>query len=187
MFFIIQFSNEIANNKIDISNYWNQKYRFKIQKILNRHNKLFNDDLNKFNDDIEMFIFFRNEIDIFDFKQNLYFFIVRNKKVMNEIFDLFVKQKQIQKILFEISSFAFLSIFVVWKNDKFRIVMNFKKINIRFYFDVYFLSKQNTILKTLNDFIIFSSIDLIKNFFQQNIRQQNWWKIIFVILYREQK
>ena len=91
MFFIIQFSNEIANNKIDISNYWNSKYRFKMQKILNRYNKFFNDDLNKFNNDIEMFIFFRNEIDIFDFKQNLYFFIVRNKKVMNEIFDLFVK------------------------------------------------------------------------------------------------
>ena len=64
-----------------------------MQKILNRYNKFFNDDLNKFNNDIEMFIFFRNEIDIFDFKQNLYFFIVRNKKVMNEIFDLFVKQK----------------------------------------------------------------------------------------------
>ena len=62
-----------------------------MQKILNRYNKFFNDDLNKFNNDIEMFIFFRNEIDIFDFKQNLYFFIVRNKKVMNEIFDLFVK------------------------------------------------------------------------------------------------
>ena len=95
MFFIIQFSNEIANNKVDISNYWNSKYRFKIQKILNRHNKLFNDNLNKFNDDIEIFIFFRNEIDIFDFKQNLYFFIVRNKKVMNEIFYLLMKQKRI--------------------------------------------------------------------------------------------
>ena len=42
-----------------------------------------------------MFIFFRNEIDILDFKQNSYFFIVRNKKIMNEIFDLFVKQKRI--------------------------------------------------------------------------------------------
>ena len=187
MFFIIQFSNEIANNKIDISNHWNQKYRFKMQKILNRHNKLFNNDLNKFNDDIEMLIFFRNEIDILDFKQNSYFFIARNKKVMNEILDSLMKQKRIQKILLETSSFAFSSIFVVWKNDKPRIVINFKKINTRFYSDVYFLSRQNTILKTLSDFIIFSSIDLIKSFFQQNIRQQNWWKIIFVTFYREQK
>ena len=84
-----------------------------MQKILNRHNKFFNNDLNKFNDDIEIFIFFRDEIDIFDFKQNLYFFIVQNKKIMNEIFDSFVKQKRIQKILFETSSFAFLSTFVV--------------------------------------------------------------------------
>ena len=84
-----------------------------MQNILNRHNKFFNNDLNKFNDNIEMFIFFRNEIDIFDFKQNLYFFIVRNKKTMNKIFDSFVKQKRIQKNLFETSSSAFLSIFVV--------------------------------------------------------------------------
>ena len=84
-----------------------------MQKILNRYNKFFNDDLNKFNNDIEMFIFFRNEIDIFDFKQNSYFFIVRNKKIMNKIFDLLMKQKRIQKISFKTSSFAFSSIFVV--------------------------------------------------------------------------
>ena len=187
MLFIIQFSNEAASNKIDISNYWNSEYRFKMQKILNRHNKFFNDDLSKFNNNIEMFIFFRNKIDIFDFKQNSYFLIARNKKAMNEIFNSFVKQKRIQKFLFETSSFAFSSTFVVWKNDKLRIVINFKKINTRFYSDVYFLSKQNTILKILSDFIIFSSIDLIKNFFQQNIRQQDWWKTIFVIFHREQK
>ena len=69
--------------------------------------------MNKFNDDIEMFIFFRNEIDILNFKQNSYFFIVRNKKTMNEIFDSLVKQKRIQKVLFETLSFAFLSTFVV--------------------------------------------------------------------------
>ena len=84
-----------------------------MQKILNRHNKLFNDDLSKFNNDIEMFIFFRNKIDILDFKQNSYSFIARDKKIMNEILDSLVKQKRIQKILLKTSSSAFLSAFVV--------------------------------------------------------------------------
>ena len=72
------------------------------------------------------------------------------------------------------SSASFL-IFVIWKNEQLRIMINLTRINTKLYFDAYFLSKQNTILSSLKD---------SKRFFQQKIELKNWWKIIFVTFHR---
>ena len=85
MFFLIQFSNESITNNVDIFDYWKTKYKIKIQEILNRHRNFFRNELKKFNDNIEMFIFFQNETNIIDLKQNLYSFTIKNKKIINEI------------------------------------------------------------------------------------------------------
>lgn len=55
------------------------------------------------------------------------------------------------------------------------------------YFDAYFLSKQDTILSFLKKFEIFLFIDLIKEFFQQNIESRDYWKTIFATLHRKLK
>ena len=44
-------------------------------------------------------------------------------------------------------------------------MIDFKKINIKFYSNVYLLFQQNIILDTLNDFIMFFSINFTKSFF----------------------
>ena len=187
MFFIVQYLNEKIINKTNISNHWNSKFRFRIQNIFDRHDNLFRKKLKKFKNDIKMSIFFVNESNVFDLKQNFYFLTTKDKKTMNEIFDLLLKQNRIQKVFFDIFSIATSSIFVIWKNDKFKIVVDLKKINIKLYSNAYSLSRQNTIFNALNDFIIFFFVDLIKNFFQQNIKFSNWWKIIFVTFHRDQK
>ena len=187
MSYIFQFSNDTIFNKTNISNYWNLNYQIRVQKNLNRHNNFFRNKLNKFNDDIEMLISFKNEIDVLNLKQNFYSFIVKNRKIMNEILNFLLKQNRIQKIFLNVFFVAVFSTFVVWKNEKFRIIMNFRKVNTRFYFDVYSLFRQNIIFNAFDEFVVFFSVDLTKDFFQQNTRQQNWWKTTFVTFHKKQK
>ena len=106
---------------------------------------------------------------------------------MNEILNFLVTQDRIQKISLKMFSATIFSIFVIWKNEKSKIIVDFKKINTQLYSNVYFLSRQNIILSVLNDFIVFSFVNLIKNFFQQDIKSVDWWKIIFVTFHRNQK
>ena len=170
MFFLIQFFDEFAIKDADIFYHWKNDYKTRIQEILNRHKTLFRDELSKFNDDIEMFISFRNENNFSRFKQNFYFFTTRNRKTMNEIMNFLVTQDRIQKIFLKMFSATIFSIFVIWKNEKSRIIVDVKKINTRLYSNVYFLFRQNIILSVLNDFIVFFFVNFIKNFFQQNIK-----------------
>ena len=86
-----------------------------------------------------MFIFFRDEINVIEFKQNSYSLTTKNKKAINEILNLLLKQNCIQKISLKISLITVLSTFVIWKNKKFKIVINLKKVNIKFYLNVYLL------------------------------------------------
>ena len=134
-----------------------------------------------------MLIFFKNEKNIDNLKQTFFLMFAKNKKTINEIFDFFVKNKRVQKIFLKIIFFAFSFVFVIWKNNKSKIMMNLRKINTRLYFDVYSLSKQNIILFSLSDSEIFSSINFIKIFFQQNIDSKNYWKTTFAILHKKLK
>jgi hypothetical protein len=96
-----------------------------------------------------------------------------------------VTDDQVQKVSLEIISFATSSTFVVWRKEKSRVVINLRRINIKFYSNVYSLSKQNTILSSFDESTIFSFIDLIKNFFQQSIDSKNYWKTTFVSQHRD--
>ena len=64
---------------------------------------------------------------------------------MNKILNSLIKNDKIQKknlkTIFSIVLFAF----VIWKNEKFKIIVDLKRINIKLYFDAYLLSKQNII------------------------------------------
>ena len=60
-----------------------------------------------------MLIFFRDEINVIELKQNLYSLTTKNKKTINEILNLLLKQNRIQKVLLKISSTTASSIFVI--------------------------------------------------------------------------
>ena len=186
-FFVITVSESDITLKSNINDHWKIDFRIKITKIFQIYKKLFQSNFDHFNDDIKMLIFFKNEKNIDDLKQTFFSMFAKNKKIINEIFDFFVKNKRVQKMFLKIIFLAFSFVFVIWKNNKSKIMINLKKINTRLYFDVYSLSKQNIILFSLNDSKIFLSIDFIKKFFQQNIDSKNYWKITFAIFHKKLK
>jgi hypothetical protein len=183
--FAFETSKNEKNLNLDISDHWESKYKKNIRSILMNHKFLFRSDLDQFNDEILMFVSFRDEKNIEKFKQFSYFMSIKNKKTMNEIMNSFVADDQIQKISFETISLAISSTFVIWRKEKSRVVINLKRINIKFYSNVYSLSKQNTILSFFDESTIFSFIDLIKSFFQQSIDSNNYWKTTFVSQHRD--
>ena len=186
MLYLVQYSKENIS-KTNIFNHWKNIYRAQVQKILNRHKKFFRNELKKFNDDIEMFILFIDEIDVIDLKQTLYSLIAKDRKAMNEILDSLLNQNRLQKMSLNKIFVAASSIFVIWKNDKLKIIVDLKKINTRLYSNIYSLSRQDTILKDFDNVMIFSSIDLIKSFFQQETKSKDWWKITLITSHRDQK
>ena len=136
-----------------------------IQKMLNRHKNLFRNKLSKFNNEVEMLISFLNEKNVIELKQTSFSFTARNQKAINEIFDFLLYQSRLQKIFLKQIFSTTSSTFVIWKNDKFKMMINLRKINIKLYSNVYSLFRQNTILNALDEVTIFSSINLIKSFF----------------------
>ena len=48
----------------------------------------------------------------------------------------------------------------------------------------YLLPKQDEILSALEGSVIFSSMDILKGFFQQRIWKEDRWKTAFVMIYR---
>ena len=130
---------------------------------------------------------FIDETNVIDFKQAFYSLIAKDRKAMNEILDSLLNQNRLQKVSLDKIFVAASSIFVIWKNDKLKVVVDLRKINTRLYSNAYSLSRQDTILKALDDVMIFSSIDLIKSFFQQKTKSKDWWKITLITSHRDQK
>ena len=171
--FIIDSKSIKAVADSNINEHWKKKYRKKINEIFKKYKVLFKSKLKRFTNDIKMFIFFKNEKNILKLKQISYSMSIKNKKAMNEILNSLVKNDKIQKIslktVLSIASFAF----VVWKNEESRIIIDLKRINTKLYSDAYSLFKQDTILFFLKNSEVFSFINLIKRFFQQNTKSRD--------------
>src|SRR5204862_3497090 len=74
--------------------------------------------------------------------------------------------------------------FVIWKNGKSRVVVDLRKVKMKLYPDAYPLPTQDQILGALGRSIIFSSMDIVKGFFQQTICKSDRWKMAFVTTHR---
>ena len=185
--FIVQYPDEEATSKADISDHWGPEFRSRVQDILDRHGNLFRKELGKFKDGIEMPIPFVDESNVSGLKQSPYPLTAKDKKAMNEILDPLLEQGRIQKVPLGIPSAAASPAFVVWKNGKPRVVVDLKRVNTRLYPDAYPLPRQDTILGALGGSIVFSSVDLTKSFFQQGTKPSDWWKTTFVTPHRGQE
>jgi len=88
------------------------------------------------------------------------------------------------KVLLGKPSAAALVAFVVWKNGKLRVVVDMRRVNKELFPDAYPLPKQDTILAVIGGATIFSSLDITKGFFQQDISPEDQWKTAFVTPHR---
>src|SRR5438876_20039 len=59
-------------------------------------------------------------------------------------------------------------------------MVDLQKVNTKLYPDAYLLLRQDHILGSLGGAIIFSSMDIMKSFFQQRIQPADHWKTTFV-------
>ena len=168
----------------DVSDHWGEDFRRKVQKILFDHSELFRPGLGKFNDGIKMPIPFKDETNVEGLKQAPYSMSAKDRKAMDEILDPLAKENRVQKVPLGTISPASSPAFVVWKDGKPRVVIDLRKINTRLYPDAYPLPKQDVILSSLGGSEIFSSIDLTKGFFQQEIEPEDRWKTTFVTPHR---
>ena len=185
--FIIDFSNDISIKKAEILKHWGEEYQKRVRKMIQRHAHLFRNELKRFNDEIKMLISFLNEENVIELKQALYNLSLRDRKAINDVLNSLIRQSRVQKIFLRKSLMISSFVFVIWKNDKSRIVINLKKINSKLYSNAYSLLKQDTILEAFKDFVIFSSLDMTKSFFQQKTKRFDWWKITFVTFHWNQK
>lgn len=129
-------------------------------------------------------ISFKDESNVEKLKQTSYSMSVRDRKVMDEILNPLAKKGRMQKVPLGTVSSASSPAFIVWKDEKPRVVIDLRKINTRLYSDAYPLPKQNVIFSSLGESEIFSSINLIKSFFQQEIKPEDRWKTTFVTPHR---
>ena len=164
---------------LDIFDHWRSEYASFIKKILNKHKTLFQNCLNLVKN-VKMLISFKSNNDISQLKQALFNLFMWDCWVMNLILNNLVKQQWVKKIFLRELSSAASSAFVVWKNEKSYIVVDLRHINMKFLLNVYSLLKQDIILFTFEDNVIFSLLDIIKSFFQVSIALKNRWKTSFI-------
>ena len=157
----------------------------RIKTILEKYTSLFKSEFD-FIKHVIMFILFRDENDIASLKQSSYNLSVKDRKVMNDIFNSLIQQNRVEKIFLNKFFSTASLIFVIWRKNKLKVIVDLQRINSKLMFDAYFFFKQNIIF-FLNFAFIFSTFDLIKSFFQVSMIKQNKWKTTFVTSHRNQE
>jgi hypothetical protein len=91
---------------------------------LQSHASLFRKELRRFNDGILMPIPFKEGVDISDLKQAPYPMSPRDKKVIDEMLDPLTKIGVVEKVPLGKPCLASAPVFLVWRNDKPRLVVD---------------------------------------------------------------
>ena len=168
----------------DVSDHWGSDYEAKVRQVIARHAELFRPGLGMFNDNIRMPIPFRDETDIMALKQNPYNMSRRDRTEMDKILDPLVEDGRIAKIPLGQPSAASSPAFIVWQKGKPRVVVDLRRINSKLYPDAYPLPKQDDVLEELGGSCIFTALDIQKSYFQQQVTDDDRWKLSFVTPHR---
>lgn len=127
---------------------------------------------------------FRQGVDFSDLKQVPYGMLRRDRIETNKIFDPLSEIGVVEKVPLGKPSPAASPAFLVWRDNKSRLVVDFRRVNTKMFFDAYPLPKQDDILEAMGGSIVFSCLDMVKSFFQQKIRPEDRWKTAFVTSHR---
>lgn len=116
---------------------------------------------------------FKTGVDILDLRQAPYSASLRDRAAMNDILDPLKEQGYVEDVPFSQPSLVSAPAFLVWKNDKPRLVIDLRRVNTKLNLNTYPLPRQDTILSALGGAIVFSSLDITKSFFQQKIAPED--------------
>ncbi|EDN04528.1 predicted protein [Histoplasma mississippiense (nom. inval.)] len=181
--FQLNYEEDTPNFSPDVSEHYGKEYKKKVLKILSSLRALFSPKLGKVKG-FEMPIPFVDENDLKGLKQNPFNISLRDKEAMDPILDELQQAGRIENVPFQNPSPAASPAFIVWRNGKPRVVIDLRRINTRLRPNAYPLPRQDTILSSLGDAVVFSTLDITKGFYQVPIRTKDRWKTAFVTPHR---
>ncbi|RMZ85683.1 hypothetical protein DV736_g6568, partial [Chaetothyriales sp. CBS 134916] len=174
-------------SKANVSDVWGPEFEKTLCKVIENHPKLFAKEMGMFNDGIVMPIPFKRDVDLRKLKRPPYNLSLRDQKAIDEVVDPLRRQGRVKRVPLGQPSTAASPAFVVWRLNKPRVVVDLRLVNAAVFPDVYPLPKQDTILQALGGGTVFSSLDIVKSFFQQPIAEEDQWKTAFVTPHRGQE
>ena len=172
-FILVPPEQDATIEEANISDSWSPKYQTKIKTLLYKHRPLFDKALGRFNDGVKMPIPFKSDADLKRLKLPPFSLSLQYRKAADDILDPLVVQGRVKKVPLGKPSAAASPAFIIWKNDKPRLVVDLRRINAALCPDAYPLPKQDDISATLGSGVIFSSLDITKGFFQQDMRRRS--------------
>lgn len=168
----------------NISDVWGDDVREKGHEILREFKALFRNELGRFNDGINMPIVFKADADLSDLRQAAFNLSKRERDDMDTILDPMKKEGTLQPVPLGEPPPIATPAFVVYRNEKPRVVLDMRRFNTKLQLNAYPLPRQETILGALGGSEVFSSLDLTKGFFQQPIAPEDRWKMTLTTAHR---
>lgn len=171
-------------DKADIDPVWGPDMVEQVRQTILRHSRLFRSELGHFNDGVEMEIPFKPDVNLDDLIQRPYNMSRRDRQAFDGIVDELVKMGVVEKVKVGENCAAAAPAFVVWRNNKPRVVVDLRKVNTKLVHHGYPLPRQDDILGSLGGSQVFTIMDMLKGFFQQPIAAHDRWKTTFVTPHR---
>lgn len=171
-------------NQADIDPSWGPEKVEEVRQTILRHARLFRSELGQFNDGVEMEIPFKPDADLDDLIQRPYNMSRRDRKAFDGIVDELTRMGVVEPVKLGEKCAAAAPAFVVWRNDKPRVVVDLRKVNTKLILHGYPLPRQDDILGSFGGCQVFTIMDILKGFFQQPIAAHDRWKTTFVTPHR---
>jgi hypothetical protein len=96
-----------------------------------RHSRLFRSELGKFNDGVHMPIPFKDNVDLSDLRQPPFNLSRKDELTMDSILDPMKATGQLEDVPLGKPSPSASPAFLVWRNDKPRVVMDLRRVNTK--------------------------------------------------------
>lgn len=175
---------EFDIDEADIPDCWGEKRKQDIKNLILRHARLFSPQLGRFNDGIEMGVPFKQDADLDNLKQRPYNLSRRDRAAFDSIIDPLREVGAVENVPLGHICPCASPAFIVWRNDKPRVVVDLRRVNDKLVDHGYAIPRQDDIRTALGGSTVFTIMDILKGFFQQPLKPEDKWKTTFVTPHR---
>lgn len=168
----------------DIDECWNKEDRDKVRQLILHHHRLFNPRLGQFNDGIKMGVPFKPDAQLDDLVQQPYNLSKKDRESFDHIIDPLKDIGVVEDVPLGDICQAASPAFVVYRNEKPRVVVDLRRVNSKLLMHGYPLPRQDDILASMGGCSVFTIMDILKGFFQQPLEEDDKWKTTFVTPHR---
>ncbi|KAJ8127870.1 hypothetical protein O1611_g5767 [Lasiodiplodia mahajangana] len=175
---------KLNEEKMNIPHDWGPEVLQQIKSIIHKYSRLFRPELGRFNDGVKMPINFKDGVSTDDLNQRPYIISRRDRAAMDAILQPLTDAGVVEDIPLGQPCPVASPAFVVWRKGKPRVVVDLRKVNTKVVGDAYPLPRQDEILGAMHGSTVFTVVDVMKGFFQQEIEPSDRYKTAFVTPHR---